>query len=58
MFFFNVIIVSHVQCVHFNALIVLLVHLYSGINAGKVAWRVSGGECDGFRVSVASRPVT
>ena len=62
-FLLNVIIVSHVQFVSsnlnvfiFNALIVLLVLLYSGINACEVTQRVSGGECDGFRVPAASLP--
>ena len=62
-FLLNVIIVSRVQFVLsnlnvfiFNALIVLLVLLYSGINACEVTWRVSGGECDGFRVPAASPP--
>ena len=62
-FLLNVIIVSRVQYVSsnlnvfiLNALIVLLVLLYSGINACEVTRRVSGGECDGFRVPTASPP--
>ena len=62
-FLLNVIIVSRVQFVLsnlnvfiFNALIVLLVLLYSGINACDVTWRVSGGECHCFRVPAASPP--
>ena len=65
-FYLNVIIVCLVQFVsssfnvlNFNALIVLhLYFCYSGKNAGEVAKRESGGECDGFRVPAASRLVT
>ena len=65
-FYLNVIIVCLVQFVsssfnvlNFNALIVLhLYFCYSGINAGEVTRRESGGECDGFRVPVASHLVT
>ena len=65
-FYLNVIIVCLVQFVsssfnvlNFNALIVLhLYFFYSGMNAGEVTWRESGGECDSFRVPTASHLVT
>ena len=44
-------------CIDCHIAIFTLVSCYSGINAGKVAWLESGGECDGLGYPLLSRPV-
>ena len=44
------------SCLNVLLIVLHLYFCYSGINAGEVARRVSGGECDGVGVPTAISP--